>query len=57
MLTISFSKYHQSGWNVVRQTDAMARHSNNDREVICDICLISLCSVPYFYKIIKVKKK
>ena len=28
----------------VRQTDAMARHSNNDREIICDlfdICVLS----------------
>ena len=32
----SFSKSCHRGRNVIRQTDATARHSNNDKEIICD---------------------
>ena len=38
----SFLKFCQRGQNVVRQTDAMARYSNNNREIIRDFCLISM---------------
>ena len=34
MSKISFSKFRQKWQNVVRQTDATARHSNDDREII-----------------------
>ena len=48
MSNTSFSKFGQRGQNVVRQTDATARQNNEDREIICDFCLISLCFVPIF---------
>ena len=46
MSEIFFSKSAKRGKNFVRQTDATARHSNDDKEIIWDFCLISLCSVP-----------
>ena len=48
MWKISFSKFCHRGQNVIRQTDATVRHSNDDKEIKCDFCLISLCSVPIF---------
>ena len=44
----SFSKFPHRGQNLVIQTDATARHINNNREIICDFSLIYLCSVPIF---------
>ena len=56
MLAIPFQNLCQRGWNVVRQTDVMARQSNNDREIVCYFLLISLCSVLIFCKIINSKR-
>ena len=50
-------KICQRGQNVVRQTDATARHSNDDKEIIFDFCLISLCSAPIILRNYKNQKK
>ena len=38
----------KGGRKVVWQTDVTARHSKDNRETICDFCMISICSVPIF---------
>ena len=44
--SIPFKNFAKGGRTVVRQRDATARHSNDNREIIWYIYLISLCSVP-----------
>ena len=46
-----FSKLCHRGQNVIRQTDATARHSNSDKELICDI----LFNISMFFSNIFVK--
>ena len=47
----SFSKFSQMGWNVYQTKEATATHSSDNRELICDICLISVLCPNIFVKL------
>ena len=47
----SFSNFRQLGWNVGQTREVTALNSSNNRETICDICLISVFCPNIFVKL------
>ena len=47
----SFSNFCQMGWNMCMTKEVTAVHSSDNRELICDICLISVFCPNIFVKL------